>query len=320
MQRKHIMSKEIEIQDRWGPFGKFILVAGAGGGYVTLPYVLDDYERALGLEPRETWLLKRYLRNYWHGGDNVFPSFDEISRQANISAPTLRKLRNQLMSKGLIKNAGKKGQTNGLPDNRVKVNLSPLFNALFLCIVCDPKSKIVKRDSHADVRAAFSRYLGNDPEKYAFGKFFENVNLPLDIQNAKNFAHHFGFSLAWDVIGEMQGKESMDEFTRDKERYARELGVKKIIKDAGLEIRWGWKHAYQFLQWLVDSGLPTQDLYNMTCEYMEHPILYSEGHGRNIRNERHSFRAFREFIESGVTRWQKTNTEQLQLAAYALAE
>ncbi len=197
-----------QLSQRWGARGKDILEAGKGGGFVALPYMLDDYEKALGLEPLEMWLLKRLLRNYWNA-DDIFPSFRKIARQAKISVPTLRKIRRQLEAKGFIQMTGRKGTTKGAPDNRLTIDMRPLFFALWICILCDPQSKLAKRQRHAQIREELTETLGNDVDLYSWyvGKHVvKDLPLPLDVKIAKAAADKAGITLDWETISQMQGQ------------------------------------------------------------------------------------------------------------------
>ena len=262
---------------------------------------MDDYERALGLEPRETWLIKRLLRNYWQAGDDVFPSFKEIATQANITEPTLRKLRDGLIKKGLLKSTGKKGRTNGLPDNRNKLNLTPLFDALGIYILCDPASKFVKQENHKEVRREFSEYLGNDPDNY-IAKQFENVDFPISLENAREIAKNRGVSLAWDVIARMQGTAAMEAAENEKDRYFRQLEIKHAVTEAADDlfgINWGYKRAYRLLQRLVDSNLTPDDLFDVMTNYARIVMM----------NGGHTFNMFESHVIWAIDRYAKTEVE-----------
>lgn len=273
-----------KIHSRWGRFGWIIEQAGAGGGFVTLPYIMDTYERALGYEPLETWFIKRLLRNYWVTGKDVFPSLVEMEREANISVETLKRLRSQLESRGHIKNNGRVG---GM-DNRIKMDVLPFFSALFICIVCDPNSAIVKHENHAKVREyLYGEGNANNPA------YFENVgSFPASLAEGRAMAERLGVSLDWSAISKMQGNAS-EVVSKDMHRYERELRIKYTIKEvtgADFSIRWQYKRAYKFLSWLVDSEYTAETLSEVARSYCE--TVYAP--------DTHTVRNFETYVKNAI--------------------
>lgn len=272
-----------KINARWGRFGRMIQNAGAGGGFVTLPYIMDTYERALGYEPLETWFIKRLLRNLWVTGKDVFPSLAEMEREANISVETLKRLRSQLETKGHLKNNGRVG---GM-DNRIKIDLLPFFDALFICVVCDPNSTIVKHDNHSKVR----EYLFGQE---TYSRYFEqHISLPLSLTEGRELAERLGVSLDWSAIAKMQGNLT-EVVNKDMNRHARQMKLKNAIHEAiepYFSIRWQYKRAWNFLKWLVDSEYTTETLSEVALEYCE--TVYAP--------DTHTVRNFENHVKTAIT-------------------
>lgn len=119
--------------------GEIIAGEGPGKGFASYPWALDEYERALGLKPLETWLMKRMLRHSWEKGTLVFVSFRKVCRDADISRETLAKAANSLKAKGYLSDVGR------LPySHKVKFDVTGIYEALLTAIKCNPKSKWAK--------------------------------------------------------------------------------------------------------------------------------------------------------------------------------
>jgi hypothetical protein len=107
------------------------------GGFAMVPWILDRYERILGLGPAEVWLLKRLIKHAWEPGKLVYVSQRKICIQARVSRPTLAKLFRHLESGGYIRRVGHGA---GM-DRRVRYDVSPTYAALALVAAADPRSK-----------------------------------------------------------------------------------------------------------------------------------------------------------------------------------
>ena len=116
--------------------GEIIANEGPGKGFASYPWVLDKYERALGLKPTEAWLLHRMIKHYWKSGGLVFISMSKVCRESKISRPTLMRLVKSLLQKGYIDEVGRKPDG----DNRAIYDISGIFLALNSAIKCDSKS------------------------------------------------------------------------------------------------------------------------------------------------------------------------------------
>lgn len=110
---------------------------GPGQGFAMVPWILDHYERALRLQPGETWLLKRLLKHAWEYDSVVYVSQRKIAIEANITRPTLRRYFRRLEELGYIHRVSNGTRT----DRRKRYTVSGLLAALALCVAADPSSK-----------------------------------------------------------------------------------------------------------------------------------------------------------------------------------
>ena len=110
-----------------------------GKGTATTPWVLDDYERVLRLDPIDTWLLKRMLKHAWTIDAQVFISQRQIERQARVTRRTVETHLNKLERLGYIRLASICDPNNPL-DRRKRYYVSGIFAALSLCVMADPRS------------------------------------------------------------------------------------------------------------------------------------------------------------------------------------
>jgi hypothetical protein len=146
--------------------GKIIANEGPGKGFASYPWVLDKYERALGLEPSEAWLLHRMIKHHWEAGGLVFISMSKVCREAQISRPTLMKLVKSLLQKGYIDEVGRKPDG----DNRAIYDISGIFLALNVSIICDSKSEW----SRVHGKRCIAEILRNPEEEfYSFSEIRE---------------------------------------------------------------------------------------------------------------------------------------------------
>lgn len=119
--------------------GELIASAGPGEGVTLLPWALDRYERALGLTRDETWLLKRLLKHAWTADTPVYFSIRKITREANITRNTVKAILSRLEARGYIVPLD---SLSG--DQRRRYTVRPFYDALALCIACDPESEWAK--------------------------------------------------------------------------------------------------------------------------------------------------------------------------------
>ena len=125
--------------------------SGKGKGFAVCPWCLDRYERALRLRPVDTWLVKRFMKYAWEFGGEVYPSLHSIERQALISRVSVQGHVRRLRELGyvLLLSEGE-GR-----DLRRRYDVSGIYAALALCIVCDPRSKwAIRNGGPLDVSVA----------------------------------------------------------------------------------------------------------------------------------------------------------------------
>jgi hypothetical protein len=170
--------------------GEIISSEGPGKGFASYPWVLDKYERALGLKPAEAWLLHRMIKHCWKGGGQVFISMSKVCREATISRPTLMGLVKSLQHKGYIDEIGRKPYG----DNRAIYDISGIFFALTSAITCDPKSKWSQKHGNLCI-ANFDR--NPKEELYSFSEPRE-LN---DYYNQRGMRFNWcqGYSEQWQV-------------------------------------------------------------------------------------------------------------------------
>lgn len=300
------MSKSDPLHWKWGnpKVGNIILEAGSGGGYTTLPDIFEDYERALGLEVEETWLLKRLLRYYWSYNAPVFPAFSEMAKRCNMSEKTMRKWRDSLVAKGFIKLGGKAGTLTGKPDNRVIHDMRPLFIGLVLCLFCDPLSKVTKKENRMEAMEQFWEAVAEEGNLYLYRDFRERImgeSLPISIDRAKKIAEVFSVSLNWNAIAEMQGAERMAELEANTERALYFASMKNVIHWAGVPVIWKYKRAGAFLRWLYENGATENALRYLANNYTE--------------NETEpNFRGLEQYVRESLSAWQAQEVRQAAMA------
>lgn len=249
------MAKVEAVHAKWGnsETGLLIQEAGQGGGFVALPDVLDDYEKALGLEIEETWFLKRFLRYYWKAGTPIYPAFSEISRNCNMSEKTIRKWRNSLVEKGFLQLVGTVGGLTGKPDNRVVHDINPFFFALAICVLCDPFSRVTKKNQVDGEAVDYFQILTRKPAI----DFFEKVELlPLSLQAGRAIAEFHKVNLDWSTIAQMQGMAEIRKAEVDTERTLYYSQLKELVLEAGINAVWGYKDGFEFLRFCWDNGVP----------------------------------------------------------------
>lgn len=132
--------------------GDLILNEGPGKGFASYPWVLDKYERSLGLSIQESWLIKHFIKFSWDSKGVVNPSVRRISRESIVSRTTIYRIINSLLSKGYIDRVG---QINSIYDRRVRYDISGIFNALAYTILLDSQSNYSKKISVQDVSTIF---------------------------------------------------------------------------------------------------------------------------------------------------------------------
>lgn len=125
--------------------GQAILHEGPGGGFASYPWILDKYERALGLTVGETWLLKRMLAHAWTFAGCAFISLRKAARQSKPSYTSVYRWCKSLRDKGLIVPTEHKDKG----DRRVSYDVRMTYAALALCIACDPVSKFSRANGGA---------------------------------------------------------------------------------------------------------------------------------------------------------------------------
>lgn len=252
------------VAERFGRFGMHILDAGKGGGFYSVPEAMDIYQAALGLSIDESWLMKIYCSYL----PNSHPNMTLVSKQTGIDKGKLSRIKKSLINKCLIEDNGKHGDGKLNRD----INIMPFFDALFICILCDANSKIVTSQAMDKVRAAFSRWLGNDESAELYENRGFTFELPLPVNEARKLAEYFGVTLNWQVIESMQSgaaREKLENMTVDK---TRELKLKQAIRDGingAFGIQFGYGECYAWLRWLSSTSVTVEEVENLTASYVE---------------------------------------------------
>ncbi len=268
--------KREKFEKNLGTFGKYILEAGWGGGFAGIPHAIDIYECALGLSRDETWLIKRLISHL----PNVHPSMTTIANQSlgkngnPLSPKTVRRIKQKLIKKGFIRDNGALDMAHGKLNH--ELNLVPFFDAVFLCMICDPKSKLVIGQSLDKVRTEFTyHWFGkNAGEVFKTREEFSNTELPLDEKVAKGFAEARGFVLNWKYIKSMQNSnaiEKLEDMAADK---LRELEIKNTITDsvAGVFGFSWYKENYQWVKEIARTTITLSELEGLTKDYIERAL------------------------------------------------
>lgn len=259
--------KHKKFERHFGVFGRYILGVGVGGGFTAIPHAIDIYERALGLSIEETWLLKRLCRYL----PNVHPTMKKIyEKEANIGKTKLSKIKRRLIEKGFVQDLGRVSKDNSAHD----LNIMPFFDAVFLCSLCDPCSKIVIDAELEKVRIDFTEYWLEDKEEADWRKEnadFSRVDLPLSIEVAMKFAEMRHIRLDWQTIREMQNEnaqELLEEKRVDKERMLRFKDAIKNGVNGEFGIIYNYGKTYEWLKWLVNTRIRLDEVESLTEEYV----------------------------------------------------
>jgi hypothetical protein len=258
--------KRAKYERHFGTFGKYILENGTGGGFTAIPHAVDTYEGALGMSRDETWFMKRLCRHL----PNVFPTMTKIAKEANTSGATLSRIKSGLIKKGFIRDGGKHSNDALQRD----LNIAPFFDALFLCILCDPESKTVKGQAMDKVRAEFTyEWYDVSREEMEYRVMAEDfcfTELPLPVDVAKKFAEPRRLILNWDYINEMQNGAALKKLENLKLDKMRMLEIKSAITDGAdgnFSIVYGYKNAYEWLKWLCGLSVNRNDVERLTEQY-----------------------------------------------------
>jgi hypothetical protein len=139
--------------------GTIIIKEGKGGGYASYPWALHDYERALDISVKESWLISRMVKHSWEKRRIVNISMSKVCRKSIISRPTLTKLINSLLNKGYIDIVG--WEEPG--DNRAIYDVSGVYAALTIAIMCDPFSDYTEENG----KHWISDFFENSPYEWS---------------------------------------------------------------------------------------------------------------------------------------------------------
>lgn len=249
----------------YGIYGADILSEGDGGGSIAVPHAIDIYQDALGLTIKEAWYLKLIMRYL----PDIRPSMAKIAERTGQSEATLSAIKKGLVNKGFIRDGGAVDMASGQMQKRL--NIMPFFDAVFLCMACDPNSKLTKNQAVAKVRTFFTELRGTEPmvEFYESLEKYKFTELPLSIETAKAFAKAKGITLNWQRIESMQGKAEMRELESLKADKMRELELKDAIKAGGMELRM-YPNVYR--EWflpLCKMPIRAGELTDLTASYVE---------------------------------------------------
>jgi len=147
-EEKEVMNaNRSSFYDRWGA-----LITESGGeqcrgGAYSYPGALDRYEKALGLKPAESWLMKRLLSLDWTGKRYVWCSLRKISEEADVSYNEVLKLMKSLERKGYVRDMGQHGS--GAFSQVRDWSIAGLLCALEYAIKCDPSTVAGKAHANA---------------------------------------------------------------------------------------------------------------------------------------------------------------------------
>jgi len=171
-----------QIVDRFGGdesgdgsgMGAIILREGEGGGYLSLPWALDKYEREMCLKPCEAWLLKRMLKHAWDYGGLVYISFRKIEREAQVTRKTAMGYAESLAKKSYIIEV-QRGDPDNSADSRIRFDVSGSLVALAVCISSDPKSKFTREygDKRHVMNLFSDEFKKKLPKKFRIGELAE---------------------------------------------------------------------------------------------------------------------------------------------------
>jgi hypothetical protein len=265
---KKTAENRAKYEARFGTFGRYILDAGDGGGFTAIPHAIDMYQAALGLSIKEAWYMKlicRYL-------PNIYPSMSGIAKRTGVREAELSAIKNGLKKRtGFIDDKGAKDKRGGKLQH--ELNITPFFDAVFLCILCDADSKIVKSQAMDKVRTTFTDKWqdSKDAECYAKQEDFGFTDLPLTVEQAKKFAEMRGITLNWQAIESMQNGAALEKLESMKLDKMRMLTVKDAIS-AGINEVFGFVYygkTYDWLKWLCGTGATDSEIESLTASYVK---------------------------------------------------
>lgn len=246
---------------RFGMYGKFILMAGKGGGFYSVPEAIDIYQSALGLTIKEAWFLKilfRYL-------PNIQPTMKRISKETGVREAELSAIKKSLIKKGFICDNGPVDKTKGKMQRNL--NIMPLFLATAICIACDSKSNVAKKQAINNARLIYSEEIGRPwPTNNS-----NEMEFPMPIEMAQQFAKQQGFSLNWNRIAELQNTKALEEIEAIKFDKLRILRMKDAIS-AGIKGRFNFIYfgrTYKWLKQLCSTPIEFEEVMNITEDYFK---------------------------------------------------
>jgi DNA-binding MarR family transcriptional regulator len=265
-------SRKYEFAKRFGVYGEDILSEGDGGGFTAVPHAIDIYQDALGLTIKEAWFLKIIMRYL----PDIRPSMAKIAERTGQRKATLSAIKKGLAEngKGFIRDCGAVDMAGGRMQRRL--DITPFFDAVFLCMACDPNSKLARSQASAKARTVFTRWIhSRDGYSEVTADLFENgekyaeVDLPLTIEAAKEFAKAKGITLNWTRLESMQGESEMAKHEDMKADKMRELELKDAIKAGGMELRMFPNIYREWFLPLCKMPIRAAELESLTEAYVE---------------------------------------------------
>lgn len=269
---KKAEEKHAKFESHFGIFGRYILEAGTGGGFTAIPHAIDIYQAALGLSIKEAWYIKlicRYL-------PNIYPSMSIIAKRTGVRPNELSNIKKGLVAKGFIRDNGAVDKRSGKLQR--ELNITPFFNAIAICILCDADSNVTKEQVRDKVRTAFTRDMdnGNTPEYYSRLENFGEIELPLRITTAQELAKAYGnIVLNWEYIyRNLQGDKVLEKLESVETDTRRRLEVKNAINEGrgeafGIVYYPGKGRGYEWLNWLCSTSLTNYEIEKLTASYVE---------------------------------------------------
>lgn len=146
--------------------GTYLLEEGLGDGYSSYPNALDKYERALGLNPPLSWLVKRMISHAWNEGTHVYLSMNKIRKQTLVSSSSLNNYLKKLKEYGYIESLG----TRTKYDRRIEYDIAGIYNALNVAFQCD-----IESDYYIKNKEYYLKQLGFEIPPYSMGVVLQST-------------------------------------------------------------------------------------------------------------------------------------------------
>lgn len=77
--------------------------ASINGGFTSIPNILIEHQRSLGITTTQMCTLVVLMKYLWSSEEKTPPTYDRISASIGITKPTVRRSINRLVELGLLK-------------------------------------------------------------------------------------------------------------------------------------------------------------------------------------------------------------------------